>query len=191
MMSRVVPVSPSRGKMREMLLWCASALVSVIASVASVTLRPSSNACRAVDSTPMLVEMPANDDLGDAELLQLRGKIGAGEGAPRALDDGDVAALGAELRDELCPIGERAWRCSAAAGCARRGAGVDGDENERKCVRAEGGRKVAGVGDDGVGAEDGGIGDDPFLQIDHDERGFWVERGDGHWCSPKSERWSC
>src|SRR5579862_1337766 len=57
--SAVLPVSPSRGKIRAMLLACASAFRSVIASTASVTLKPSSKAWRAVDSTPMLVATPA------------------------------------------------------------------------------------------------------------------------------------
>src|SRR5438552_3021532 len=60
MISCVVPVSPNLGKIRVMLLKCASELMSVMASVTSVTLKPSSCAWRAVDSTPLLVATPAS-----------------------------------------------------------------------------------------------------------------------------------
>ena len=58
MISSVVPVSPSLGKFSVTLFVKASAFVSVMASVESVTLNPHSYAKRAVDSTPMLVETP-------------------------------------------------------------------------------------------------------------------------------------
>src|ERR1700689_2805884 len=57
-MSWVEPVSPSRGKTLARLYSCASARPSVMASTASVTLKPASYAWRAVASTPVPVATP-------------------------------------------------------------------------------------------------------------------------------------
>src|ERR1035438_10213007 len=57
-MSRVEPVSPSRGKTLARLYSCASGRTSVMASRASVTLNPCSYASRAVASTPVPVATP-------------------------------------------------------------------------------------------------------------------------------------
>ena len=61
MISAVVPVSANLGKMRVMLLVCASGFMSVMASTARVMSNSSSYALRPVDSTPMLVATGEQD----------------------------------------------------------------------------------------------------------------------------------
>src|SRR6202035_3419425 len=66
---------------------------------------------------------------------------------------------------------------------ARRRTG-DVDEHDRQPVLAEGVRQRAGALHDLAGWVYGGETDDPFLQIDDDEGGLRVKRGQCHGVSP-------
>ena len=136
MMSCVVPVSPSLGKIRAMLLAWASACVSVMASIASVTLKPSSWAWRAVTSTPLLVATPTITTWVTPNALQMGFEIGVGEGARRALGHDMVLRLPVQLGDEIGPAGRKCLGGCAAAPSGPAPAG-DVDEHDRQAMTAK------------------------------------------------------
>lgn len=179
MISRVVPISPSRGKIRVMLLMWASALRSVMASVARVTLKPCSCAWRAVELDADAGGDAGDGDLGDAEFFQVRSQPGVGEGAPGSLGERVIMRLGVQLRDEIGPAGGKFADADPLLRAARRAAG-DIDEDDREVVAAERIGEGGGARHDRVGRVRGGQCYDALLQIDEDEGGFRVERGDGH-----------
>ena len=142
MISCVVPVSPSRGKMRVTLWACAPGFRSVMASTAKATLNPSSYAWRGRFDPDARGAAREADRRAPAPWPG-RGEVRAGERAPRLLGHQVVLGLPVQLGGE---IGESFRERSARAGlfrAARRAAGHV-DEHDRQAVTAEGVRQRAG-----------------------------------------------
>ncbi len=95
--------------------------MSVMASTANVTLKPSSKADRAVELHADARGDPAEDDLCYSPLVEIFAEIGAGEGSPGPLGDDVVFWLLVQFRSQIGPIRRpRRWR--RLLGAARRAA---------------------------------------------------------------------
>ncbi len=170
MISEAVPVSPSLGKIRAMLFMWASGFISVMASMASVTLKPNSCAWRDVDSTPMLVATPAMTTCVTPSVSEVRFEVRARKCAPGPLRHRVVFRLPVQLRHKLGPIGWKLAKVARLLGPAWRASG-DIDEDHRQTKAAKGVRERAGVLHHLAHRMGGGTPRDTFLQIDDDEGG--------------------
>ena len=177
--SAVVPVSPRRGKIRVTLLKCASAFMSVIASIGERDIvavligltRGRFDARAAGDAE--------DDDLSDVPRLQIVVEIRIHEGAPGALRNPMIARLRIQLGHEIGPSRRKIRDAARLLGAARREA-VNIDQHDRKALGAESLGQGAGALQDFSDRMHCRQRDDAFLQIDDDERGFRIESGDGH-----------
>lgn len=126
-------------------------------------------------------------DLGDPAAAQLQVEVGAVEGAPVPLGDGDVLVVPGQFVDDDVPAlreaaGAAGSVVAAAYGVRSVGGGGDPYEDDREALCAEGVREQHGPLHDlggGVGGE-ARVSDDAVLQVDDDEGGVRVERGDCH-----------
>jgi len=88
-----------------------------------------------------------------------------------------VLRLPVEFGDEIGPSGGKLRGRPSLLGAARRAAG-DIDEHDRQAAAAEGVGQGAGAFHHLVDRMRGGEGDDAFLQVDHDEGGYFCHLGE-------------
>ncbi|OIK06774.1 hypothetical protein BIV23_07260 [Streptomyces monashensis] len=122
----------------------------------------------------------SDEDLGDAEPVEMVGEVGAVERSPGVCGDGLVAGLLVECGEQVGEAVGQVAGVVALLGAAGGGAG-DVDQHNRQSLGTEGVGQRRGVRDDVAERVHGRQAGQPCLQVDDDECGGGVKDGDRHW----------